>query len=147
MTLEQLQKDMIQAMKEKDIVARDTIRTIIANVKKTVIDERCDTTEELVDRVLLKELKTINEMIDTCPSERTHLLEEYKQKKTVIDKYTPKLMTDPEEIKNEIFLILAQNGLRPISNERGAVMKAVMPRFKGRADMKVVNEVLKEMIQ
>lgn len=147
MTLEQLQKDMIQAMKEKDIVARDTIRTIIANVKKTVIDERCDTTEELVDRVLLKELKTINEMIDTCPPERTDLLEEYKQKKTVIDKYTPKLMTDPEEIKNEILLILAQNGLRPISYERGAVMKAVMPRFKGRADMKVVNEVLKEMIQ
>ena len=147
MILEVLNQEMIKAMKEKDIVARDTIRTIIANVKKTVIDERCDTTEELVDRVILKELKTIDEMIDTCPSERTDLLEEYKQKKTVIDKYTPKLMTNPEEIKNEILLILAQNGLRPISYERGAVMKAVMPRFKGRADMKVVNEVLKEMIQ
>lgn len=143
MTLEILNQEMIKAMKEKDIVARDTIRTIIANIKKTVIDERCDTTEELVDRVLLKELKTINEMIDTCPSERTDLLEEYTQKKTVICKYAPKLLTDPEEIEGYINYIVDNYDV-DISNV-GAAMKSIMPHLKGKCDMKIASAVIKDM--
>ena len=149
MTLEQLQKDMIQAMKDKNSVKKETLSSDISAIKNAAIAKKCkdNITEELVNEVLLKEKKTLQEQIDTCPSDRLDTLTLYRSKLQCIESYCPKLMNDPEEIKNEILLILAQNGLRPISYERGAVMKAVMPCFKGRADMKVVNEVLKEMIQ
>ena len=147
MTLEILQNDMKQAMKDKDVTARDVLRSVIGAVKKTAIDERCDITEELVDRVLLKEKKTLQEQIDTCPADRPILLEEYKNKMTVLDKYCPKLLDNPEEIKDIIVKELAAAGLEPVKANKGAVMKTVMPIFKGKADMKIVNQVIGEILK
>lgn len=69
MQLETLQKDMIAAMKARDKARKDSISSLISAVKKVAIDEGCrdDIKEELVDRVILKELKTAKEQIDTCP--------------------------------------------------------------------------------
>ena len=63
MTLEFLQNDMKMAMKIGDTELRDIMRSAIGNIKKTAIDERCEITEELVDRILLKEAKIIQEQI------------------------------------------------------------------------------------
>ena len=61
MQLEQLRKDMVTAMKARDKVRKEAISSVIAAVKKTAIDEGCreDISEELVDRVILKEMKTV----------------------------------------------------------------------------------------
>ena len=147
MTLEILQNDMKQAMKDKNVTARDVLRSVIGAVKKTAIDERCDITEELVDRVLLKEKKTLQEQIDTCPADRPILLEEYKNKMTVLDKYCPKLLDNPEEIKDIIVKELAAAGVEPVKANKGAVMKLLMPQFKGKADMKIVNQVIGELLK
>ena len=147
MILEQLQNDMKQAMKDKNVTARDVLRSVIGAVKKTAIDERCDITEELVDRVLLKEKKTLQEQIDTCPADRPILLEEYKNKMTVLDKYCPKLLDNPEEIKDIIVKELAAAGVEPVKANKGAVMKLLMPQFKGKADMKIVNQVIGELLK
>ena len=147
MTLEQLQNDMKQAMKDKDVITRDVLRSVIGAVKKAAIDERCDTTEELIDRVLLKEKKTLQEQIDTCPADRPILLEEYKNKMTVLDKYCPKLLDNPEEIKDIIVKELAAAGLEPVKANKGAVMKLLMPQFKGKVDMKIVNQVIGELLK
>ena len=82
MTLEALQKEMIAAMKAKDKVRKDAISNLIAAVKKYGIDNgvRNDITEEMTDAVILKELKAAKEQIDTCPKERTDLIEEYTAK-------------------------------------------------------------------
>lgn len=146
MTLEQLQNDMKQAMKDKDVTTRDVLRSVIGAVKKTAIDERCNTTEELVDRVLLKEKKTLQEQIDTCPSDRVELLEEYKAKMTILDKYCPQLLDDPEAIAHIICELLAAADIPLLKSSRGAAMKVVMPHFKGKADMKVVNQVMGEIL-
>ena len=63
MQLETLQKDMIAAMKARDKARKDSISSLISAVKKVAIDEGCrdDIKEELVDRVILKELKTAKE--------------------------------------------------------------------------------------
>ena len=147
MTLEILQNDMKQAMKDKNVTARDVLRSVIGAVKKTAIDERCDITEELVDRVLLKEKKTLQEQIYTCPADRPILLEEYKNKMTVLDKYCPKLLDNPEEIKDIIVKELAAAGVEPVKANKGAVMKLLMPQFKGKADMKIVNQVIGELLK
>ena len=83
MELEVLRKDMVAAMKAKDKVTKEAVSSLIAAVKKVAIDEGCrdDIKGDLVDRVILKELKTAKEQIDTCPADRTDLKEEYQARK------------------------------------------------------------------
>ena len=147
MTLEFLQNDMKQAMKIGDTELRDIMRSVIGAVKKTAIDERCEITEELVDRVLLKEAKIIQEQIDTCPKDRVETLEIYNRKLAKIKCYLPKLLDNPEEIKAIITEKLAAAGVESVKSNKGAVMKLVMPQFKGKADMKIVNQVIGEILK
>ena len=147
MTLEFLQNDMKQAMKIGDTELRDIMRSVIGAVKKVAIDERCEITEELVDRVLLKEAKIIQEQIDTCPKDRIETLEIYNRKLAKLKCYLPKLLDDPEEIKNIILSELAAASIESVKANKGAVMKTVMPQFKGKADMKIVNQVIGEILK
>ena len=60
MTLEALRKDMVAAMKAKDKTTKDAVSSLVSAAKKAAIDEGCreDVPEALVDRVILKEMKT-----------------------------------------------------------------------------------------
>ena len=64
-------------------------------MKGTSIDEGCreDVPEALVDRVILKELKTVKEQLDTCPENRDDLRTEYQARYDVIEKYAPQQMS------------------------------------------------------
>lgn len=143
MKLEQLQKDMIAAMKAKDKSRKDSISALISAIKKVAIDEGCrdDIQDELVDRVILKELKTVKEQLDSCPAERTDLLEEYQTRYNVINEYAPAMMS-AEEVKA---LITEKFAEVVASKNKGMIMKSVMPELKGKADGKVINEVVGEL--
>ena len=143
MTLQKLNEDLVSALKNKDTVTKDVLRSAIGSIKKAAIDGKYkdDIPEKLVDDVLLKEQKTLQEMIDTCPSDRIDLLNEYKSKKLIIDKYAPKLVTDETEINHIIYNICKGKSFANI----GEAMKFVMPQLKGKVDMKIANKVLKEM--
>lgn len=143
MQMEQLQKDMIAAMKAKDKTRKDGISSLVSAVKKVAIDEGCrdDIKEELVNRVILKEMKSVKEQIDTCPIERKDLLEEYQARYDVIKEYAPALMSS-EEVKAEI---LEKFGEVLATKNKGQVMKQVMGELKGKADGKVINEVVSEL--
>ena len=149
MTLETLQKEMIAAMKNKDKERKDVLSSLIGAVKKAAIDQKCkeNITEKLVDEVILKEKKTVQEMIDTCPVERTELLHEYTERLSVIDEFAPKLMVDVNEIKNTITTLLSDAQIEPVKTNKGQIMKVVMPALKGKADMKVVNMVIGEILK
>lgn len=147
MTLEILQKEMIAAMKAKDKIRKDTISSLVGSIKTAAINEKCrdDISEQFIDKVLLKEQKTMQEMIDTCPIDRVEILNEYTAKMEVIKEFAPKLLTDEEEIKNKIYSILAATDIQ--KDNKGAVMKVVMPQLKGKVDMKVANKVLNEILK
>ena len=147
MTIEFLQNDMKQAMKIGDTELRDIMRSAIAAIKKTAIDERCEITEDLVNRVLLKEAKIIQEQIDTCPKDRVEILKVYERKLAKIKCYLPKLLDNPEEIKEIIEKELVAAGIEPLKSNKGAAMKVIMPQFKGKADMKIVNQVIGEILK
>lgn len=149
MTLETLQAAMIAAMKNKDKERKDTLSSLIGAVKKTAIDKLCkdNITEDLVGEVILKEKKTVQEMIDTCPVERTDLLKQYTERLRVIDEFAPVLMTDEEEIKNAITTLLSDNQIEVTKANKGQIMKTIMPVMKGKADMKIVNKVIEEMLK
>lgn len=143
MQMEQLQKDMIAAMKAKDKPRKEAISSLVSAVKKAAIDEGCrdDIKEELVDRVILKELKTVKEQIDTCPGERDDLKAEYQFRYDVINEYAPALMGE-EEIRAfimEKFADIVE------SKNKGMIMKNVMPQLKGKADGKLINQIVADL--
>lgn len=136
MTLEILQKEMIMAMKNKDKERKNTISSLVQAVKNFGIDNMCkdNITEEQVDAVILKEKKIMQEMIDTCPEGRDDLSRDYKSKMIIIDEFAPVLMTSESEIQN----FISSLGIELTKANRGTVMKAL----KGKADMKIANQVV-----
>lgn len=140
MDLETLRKDMVAAMKAKDKTTKEAVSSLIAAAKKAAIDEGCrdDIPETLVDRVILKELKTVKEQLDTCPENREDLRAEYQARYDVIAKYAPQQMSEEEirEYLEEKFAeVLA-------TKNKGQIMKAVMGDLKGKADGKLINKVV-----
>ena len=131
---------MIAAMKAKDKVRKDVISSLIAAVKKYGIDNgvRNDITEEMTDSVLLKELKTAKEQLDTCPAERTDLLESYKTNYEIIQEYVPAQLSE-----EEIIALLTEKYSELIATKnKGMIMKTVMAELKGKADGKVISEAV-----
>lgn len=145
MQMEQLQKDMIAAMKARDKVRKDAISALVSAVKKVAIDEGCreDIPEELVNRVIMKEMKSVKEQIDSCPESRTDLLEQYQARYAIFEEYAPSMMSEEEVtavIREKFAEVLA-------TKNKGAIMKAVMPELKGKADGKVINQVVAKLCQ
>ena len=143
MELETLRSDMIAAMKAKDKARKEAISSLISAAKKVAIDEGCrdDIKPEMVDRVILKELKTVKEQIDTCPADRTELLEEYKKRYEIMSEFAPKMLS-AEEVK----AILEEKFTDVLATKnKGQIMKAVMGELKGKADGKVINQVVAEL--
>lgn len=143
MELEKLRKDMVAAMKAKDKPRKEAISSVISAVKKVAIDEGCrdDISAELVDRVILKELKTVKEQIDTCPAEREDLKAEYQFRYDVINEYAPAQMGE-EEIKAYIMDKFSEI---VATKNKGQIMKTVMGDLKGKADGKLINQVVADL--
>lgn len=143
MTIETLQKEMIAAMKSKDKVRKDAISALVSAVKKVAIDEGCrdNIPEELTDRVILKEIKSVKEQIDTCPAERIELKEEYAIRFNIMSEFAPKQLS-AEEIKT---IIMDKFADIIETKNKGQIMKAVMGELKGKADGKLINQIVAEL--
>ena len=145
MTLDVLQKEMIAAMKAKDKARKESISTLVSAVKKAAIDagDRENPAEELVNSAILKEVKSVKEQIDTCPADRTDLLDGYKARLAVFEEFAPKMLS-----AEEVEAILTEKFADVIATKnKGNIMKNVMPELKGKADGKVINEVVAKLCQ
>lgn len=145
MKLEVLQKDMIAAMKAKDKARKDSISALVSAVKKAGIDNNCreDIPEDMVNQVILKEIKSVKEQIDTCPADRSDLLEQYQARYNVFQEYAPAMMSEAEV---EAFLLEKFAEVLATKN-KGQIMKTVMPELKGKADGKVINQVVAKLCE
>ena len=135
MQFEQLQKDMMAAMKARDKVRKDALSALVSAAKKVAIDEGCrdNISEEIVDRVILKEIKSVKEQLDTCPDARYDIFQEY----------APKMMS-AEEV--EAFITEKFSEVAAQKN-KGMIMKTVMPHLKGKADGSVINQVVARLCE
>ena len=145
MEFKKLQSDMVAAMKARDKARKDTIASLISAVKKLAIDEgkRDDIPEELVDRAIIKEEKTAQEQVDSCPADREDLKAEYQARLDVIKEYAPKMMS-PEKIEE---VLKTQFADVIATKNKGQIMKAVMPELKGKAEGSVINQVVAGLCQ
>lgn len=143
MEFKKLQSEMVSAMKARDKQRKESISNLIAAVKKVAIDEgvRDDIPDEMVDTVILKELKAAQEQYDTCPDSRQDLKDEYSANIAVIKEFAPKQMSEDEisAVLNEKFadVIATKN--------KGLIMKSVMGELKGKADGKLISKVVADL--
>ncbi len=143
MTFEKLQQDMIAAMKARDTDRKEVLSNLVSATKKAAIDKqsRDNITEEIVDAAILKELKTAKEQIDTCPPEREELMAKYKYNYDVIASYAPQMMSEEEiraTLEKDFADVIA-------TKNKGQIMKTIMPAFKGKADGKLINQIVAEL--
>jgi len=145
MKFEQLQKDMMAAMKARDKVRKDALSALVSAAKKAAIDEGCrdNISEEIVERIILKEIKSVKEQIETCPDSRADLKQEYQARFDIFQEYAPKMMS-AEEIESFIMEKFADIAAQ---KNKGMIMKSVMPELKGKADGSVISQVVAKLCQ
>lgn len=140
--MEDVRKAMVEAMKAKDKDRKDTLSMLLAAMKNKAIDKRADLTEEEEIQVVLKEIKQTKESLELTPADRTDLVDDYKKRLAVLEEFAPKMM-DADEIKAIITGVLADLGIEaPTGKDKGRIMKELMPKVKGKADGKLVNEIV-----
>ena len=146
LTIEMLQKDMVAAMKAGDTFRKAALSNAVSEVKKAAIDKNCrdNITEDLIISVLRKEIKVLDEQLETCTIGRPELRPEFEAKKAVLNEYVPKLIVDKSTIHRMI--IQSCDGIEFTKANKGLIMKTIAPKFKGKVDMKVVQEVLARLI-
>lgn len=148
MTIEQLQKDMITAMKEKNKFKKEVISSLLSTAKNMAIEKGCkdDISEDIVTAAILKEKKSTTEMIDSCPTDRTDKLKEYTDRMEIIQEYAPRLM-DKSEIRRNVITLTENKDIEMTTQNKGMIMKEIMPFFKGKADGKLVNQIVSSMLR
>lgn len=140
--MDEVRKAKVEAMKAKDKETNDTLSLLLAALKNKAIDKRADLTEEEEVQVILKEIKQTKETLELTPADRTELIETTKRRIAVLESFAPKMM-DADEIKAIIAGVLADLGIdAPSSKDKGRIMKELMPKVKGKADGKLVNEIV-----
>ena len=144
MTIEILQKEMISALKAGNKFRKETISTLIAQIKKTAIDKGCrdNIPESLVDEELLKAKKAQEDSINLCPIARRDLYDEYVAQLRIIKEFCPSLIEDEDEIRN----IILDCGFEVNKQNQGVIMKTIKAAYTGKVDMKKVSQVFKEML-
>lgn len=133
-------------MKARDKDRKDSLSALLSALKNKAIDKRADLTEEEENQVILKEIKQTQETLELTPPDRTDIIEECKSRIAVLQEFAPHMM-DEAEIRAVAAEVLAGLGIEtPTAKDKGKIMKELMPRVKGKADGKLVNEVIASLL-
>ena len=140
--IDDVRKEMVAAMKAGGKARKETLSSLLAALKNKAIDKREDLTEEEEVQVVLKEIKQTKETLEMTPEDRTEIIEECRARIAVLEEFAPKMMGE-EEIRSVIASVLSDMGLdHPTAKDKGKIMKELMPKVKGKADGKLVNELV-----
>ena len=142
---DQLKEDMKAAMKarEEGKIALSVIRMVNSAIKNTEINDKIELDDNGVLGILAKEMKTRQDSLTEFEKVgREDLISHVKEEIAVLQKYMPAQMTE-DEIRDVVKKAIAECG---DNVNMGNVMKHVMPNTKGRADGKLVNTIVKELL-
>ncbi len=143
--IDEIRGEMVKAMKAKDKKRKDVLSLLLAELKNVEINNRTPLTDEEGAQVILKQIKQLKETKSLPPADRTDILEECDYSISVLEEYAPKMM-DETEIKSVIEETLKELEIQtPTAKDKGKIMKVLMPKVKGKADGRLVNQVLGSM--
>ena len=143
--LEQLNKDMVEAMKNKDSFTLGVIRMAKGAIQLESINKKKELTDEDIVSVISKQIKMRNDSItEFSKANRTDLVEQNKKEIEILSKYMPEQLS-LDEVNKILDDAFAQ--INPTSSkDMGLIMKEVTPKLKGKADMGQVTANIKERI-
>lgn len=137
---------MMAAMKNKDKERKDSLSMLLSALKNKAIDKRADLTEAEEFEVVKKEIKQTKETMELAPADREDIKEQCANRIAVYQEFAPEEMSE-EAIRSAINEVLAELGItEPSGRDKGKVMKALMPKVKGKADGGLVNRLVSEVL-
>jgi uncharacterized protein len=140
-----LQAALKEAMVNKDTEKRDVIRMAMSAIKQAEVDTRKDLSPEDVVAVLQKEAKARREGIEeNVKAGRNADAAEQEHQLAILESFLPQGLS-PEEITALAKEAIAQSGATS-PKEMGQVMSVLMPKVKGLADGKLVNQIVRELL-
>lgn len=143
--VEELKKDMIDAMKNKEKERLTVIRMVKASLDKERIDKKVEINDELLIDVVNKQIKMRNDSIEEFKKAgRDDLVDSVREEIEILMKYLPEQLelSEVEEIINSAVEEVEATTMKDMGN----VMKVVTPKVKGRFDMKKVSDLIKSRL-
>ena len=143
--VEKLQKDMIEAMKNKDKDKLTVIRMVKAGMKQEVIDHKKEENDDLLIDVVNKQIKMRKDSIDEfTKAGREDLAQKTQEEIDVLMAYLPEQLSEEEvsKIVDEIFDEVKPEGQK----DMGKIMKLCQEKLKGKTDMKAVSALVREKL-
>ncbi|MDD3429191.1 MAG: GatB/YqeY domain-containing protein [Oscillospiraceae bacterium] len=143
--MEQVRAEMFQAMKDKNAQRKADLSSLLSALKAKWKDKNADLTEEEENAVVLKELKQTQETLATTPADRTDIIAECEARIATLKEFAPQQMGEAE-IKAIIAKVLAEMDITsPTPQQKGLIMKNLMPLVKGKADGSLVNKLVADL--
>ena len=143
--VEKLQKDMIEAMKNKDKDKLTVIRMVKAGMKQEVIDHKKEENDDLLIDVVNKQLQMRTDSIDEfSKGGREDLVAKTQEEIDILMEYLPEQLSEEEvnKIIDEIFDEVKPEGQK----DMGKVMKLCQEKLKGKTDMKEVSSIVRSKL-
>ncbi len=142
---DRLQKDMQKAAKERNPLALSALRMVLAEIKNREIEARGELPDEAIEKALASMVKRQRESIELfLKGNRPELAEKERAEIAVLSAYLPEGLSGAE-IESLAREAIASAGAKSTS-DMGRVMKELMPRVAGRADGKLVSEVVRRLL-
>lgn len=142
---EQLFADLKEAMKQKDTILKDTVQMVRAGILQIEKDKKIELDDDGVIEVVAKELKKCYDVLpDYEKSGRQDLIEELNKKIEILKSYLPEQLTE-DAVKQIVSDAISEVGAQSMK-DMGKVMTIVSSKTKGRADGKVVSDIVKKLL-
>lgn len=143
---DKLMEDLKATMRDKDKLAKDTITLVRASIKQKEVDERIELTDQDILDIIAKQVKERRSAIDEFKrGNRDDLVNKTNAEIEILLKYLPKQL-DEEELTEIIKEVISEQKIE-YPSDMGKLMKAVMPKVKGKADGKLVSEVAGKLLK
>lgn len=142
---ERLLEDLKTAMREKDVRRKDMLQIIRAGILQVEKDSRLPVDEAMIFDIMAKEHKKRSETISELKnSGRQDIIDKYLAEMAIIETYLPQQLSE-SEIEQLVRDAIAASGAQA-ARDMGLVMKVLMPEIKGRADGKLVNQIVRRLL-
>lgn len=143
---EQLTNDLKEAMKEKDQLKKNVVTLVRSDIKQVEVDKRIELDDEAIIEIIAKQVKQRRDALEEFgKGGRQDLVEQAQKEIELLMKYLPEQLTEEQIViivRDTILEIGAQS-----MKDMGKVMAALMPKTKGRADGKMINEIVRKTLQ
>jgi len=142
---QQLQAELKQALRDRDEQAKSVIRMVLAAIANAEVEKRGELEETEVLAVLQREARQREEALKELREvNRPDSLARAEAQLAILKRYLPELLSR-DEIAGEARRVIAEVGATGMK-QIGLVMRELMPKMKGRADGRLVNEVVRELL-